>query len=107
MSIAAQTGDGVFKAFAARLQAGDLPMDAMRVSLAGEDSLTNSDKRLLLRTAQPLGSSDTEAQCRHIENAQAQLSAQLAQAKEAAQTNGKLYMAAGVLGGLLLVILLL
>ncbi len=104
---AAQTGDAVFKGFASRLQAGDLPHAAMQAALLQTDCLTQSDFALLLRAAQPLGSSDVPAQTRHIEGVLTQLEAQLAQAQGGARTNGRLYMTAGVLGGMLLVILLI
>ncbi len=104
---AERTQHRIFTAFAKCLEAGALPQTAMQSVILQEDSLLQADKDILLYAARLLGSTEVSAQCRHIDGVLTRLSAQLADAKHLVQTNGRLYIAFGVLGGLLLVILLL
>lgn len=107
LNIAAATQDAVFAEFGAQLACGAPPPQAMQRALLSQQLLTAADGRVLQQAALALGSSDAQAQRLHIDAIQTQLSTQLAEARQCLQGNGRLCVAGGFLGGLLLVILLL
>ncbi len=105
--VARQTDCAVLYAFAKELKAGILPQTAMQRAVQRNEVVNAQDADLLVWIAGGLGCSDIEAQRRHIESAVQRLGVQTAQAREVLQNNGRLSVGAGVLGGLLLVIMLL
>lgn len=105
--IALQCDAPVFAGFASALQENRQPDEAMRIAAAAADGLAAADAAILNRAAVSLGRSDAAAQGQHIDTVILQLKAQLQEAKALLEARGKLCTVAGVLGGMLLVILLL
>lgn len=106
--IAAATKDALFTKLHMHLRGGKLPSDAMQGALSELGCvLTNTDAAVLLRLSLQLGSSDAESQVQQIDAALEQLRLQRINAQEAVNTNGRLYLASGMLLGVLLVLLML
>ncbi len=94
--------------FSAQLKQEKTPYIAMQAALSEESGvLTKADAAVLLRAAAQLGASDAASQAEQLCVITEQLYMQRRAAAEHAQTNGRLYMASGVFGGALLVLLML
>ena len=102
--IAHTTNNAVFAVFAEALHNGQTPAEAMRDATL---PLEHADARLLMTASNGLGGSDAASQSRLIDALCNRLSAQITAAEQTLATHGRLCMSAGVLCGLLLVILLL
>ncbi len=107
-SVAVAANNSVFRNFEAALADGLTPVAAMRQSLLKSGTcLTTADGDVLVYASEILGKSDAPMQSDYIQSVKKRLSEQRKQAVHTLQTTGRLYLSAGVLGGLLAVLLLL
>ncbi|MBE7026922.1 MAG: hypothetical protein E7410_05100 [Ruminococcaceae bacterium] len=68
--------------------------------------LAEADIQILKEFSMRFGKSDVENEIKNIHNTRSAISTQLAEAKNACDTNKKMYQSAGVLGGILIAVML-